>query len=78
VIDVIDDQYTSINKEKEKATSTMWIRFYEVMEEDYEKAKAGGSCLIKKSENDFISLLIQSCSDKRKTQQMANTRKHTR
>lgn len=56
----------------------MWIRFYEVMEEDYEKAKAGGSCLIKKSENDFISLLIQSCSDKRKTQQMANTRKHTR
>jgi hypothetical protein len=30
VIDVIDNHYTSINKEKEKATAAMRMRFYEI------------------------------------------------
>jgi hypothetical protein len=69
-------KYTSVNLEKERAVAAMKSRFYEIMEEEYSRTKSGGSCMVKKSEYDeFINLIIQSSSVKRKTQHMVNARK---
>jgi hypothetical protein len=50
-------KFTSINLEREKATTAMEARFYEILELEYNRTKAGGTCMIKREEYDeFVSV----------------------
>jgi hypothetical protein len=46
--DNFEVKFTSINLEKEKATAHMKARFYDILEEEYNRTKAGGTSMITK------------------------------
>jgi predicted phosphohydrolase len=66
-------KFTSVNLEKEKATASMKASFYKILELEYNRMKASGSCMIKKEEYDeFVTMLHQYPNVKKKSQRKLN------
>jgi hypothetical protein len=74
--DNFEVKFTSVNLEKEKATAYMKARFYDILEKEYNRTKAGGTSMITKLEYDEYVMMLQQYPDtKKKSQRMLNTRK---
>ena len=74
--DNFEVKFTSVNLENEKATAHMKARFYDILEEEYNRTKAGGTSMITKVEYDEYVMMLQQYPDtKKKSQRMLNARK---
>ncbi len=59
-------KFTNINLEKEKATAHMKARFYDILEKEYNRTKAGGTSMITKLEYDEYVTMLQQYPDTKK------------
>jgi hypothetical protein len=59
-------KFTSVNLEKEKATVSMKARFYDILEKEYNRTKAGDTSLITKAEYDEFVIWLQQYPNAKK------------